>query len=124
MALIKSHGVTFRSLLCRNGFLFFSKYGANLVFRWFNNTSLSTKNSSYNLWSIIPISSDVHLVCTFLIISKIPSKVRSCVVPPDHLRSDIVFSRACNIPATHHDSAKKLDKVFKHWKSRKTRSHL
>jgi len=36
-----------------------------------------------------------------------PSTVRKCAVPPDHLRSEISFSRTCKIP--------------KHWKSTKTR---
>jgi len=27
-----------------------------------------------------------------------PTKVRNCAVPPDHLRSEISFSRTCNIP--------------------------
>jgi len=35
------------------------------------------------------------------------SKVRNCAVPPDHLHSEISFSRTCNLP--------------KHWKNTKTR---
>ena len=30
--------------------------------------------------------------------SSVPSKVRNCAEPPDHLRSEISFSRTCNIP--------------------------
>jgi len=28
----------------------------------------------------------------------VPSKLRKCAVPPDHLGSEISFSRSCNIP--------------------------
>jgi len=44
------------------------------------------------------------------IVSSVPAKVRKCTGPPELLRSEISFSRTCNIP--------------KQWNSRQTRSNL
>jgi len=32
------------------------------------------------------------------ITNSVPSKVRKCAAPPDHLRSEILLSRICNTP--------------------------
>ena len=67
------------------------------------------RNMGYFLCSVESINHfvNVHLHC---IVSNAPPKVRKYSGPPELLRSEISFSRTCNIP--------------KQWKSTQTRSYL
>jgi len=67
------------------------------------------RNMVHFLCSVERIKSfvNVHLHC---IVSNVPSKVRKYSGPPELLRSEISFSRTCNIS--------------KQWKSTQTRSYL
>jgi len=67
------------------------------------------RNMGHFLCSVERIKSfvNVHLHC---IVSNVPSKGRKYPEPPELLRSEILFSRTCNIP--------------KQWKNTQTRSYL
>jgi len=41
---------------------------------------------------------DVRTLSLTVIVTNVPSKVRNCAEPPEHLRSEISFLCTCNIP--------------------------
>ena len=64
--------------------------------------------SSYSSEAVMKLTTPLKYPPLTLLAGPAPAfKVRNCTVPPDHVHSEISFSRSCNFP--------------KHWKNTKTR---